>query len=147
MKKFMTDNPILVKQEFNSTIEKVWKAITDKDQMIKWYFENIPDFKPIIGFETNFNIHHNDKDYLHLWKVTDVIPLQRIVYNWKYKGYAGDSFVVWELTTNDNKTILKFSHHGQSSFPQDNPDFTRESCIKGWNTFIQERLKDFLDKN
>lgn len=143
----MTDNPIIIKQEFNATIDNVWKAITDKNQMIIWYFENIPDFKPTVGFETSFNIHHHGKDYVHLWKVTDVIPMVKIVYSWKYEGYTGDSFVVWDLTSNDNKTILRLSHHGQSSFPQDNPDFTRESCAQGWIYFIQERLKEFLDKN
>ena len=143
----MTDSPISIKQEINASIDKVWKAITDKNQMIKWYFENIPDFKPTVGFETRFNIHHNGKDYLHIWKVTDVIPIQKIVYNWKYEGYTGDSFVIWELNTEDNKTILKFSHHGQSSFPQDNPDFKRENCTQGWIYFIQERLKHFLDLN
>lgn len=142
----MTDNPIVITQEFNASIDKVWTAITNKDQMIKWFFEMIPDFEPIVGFETSFNLHHNGNDYLHLWKVIEVIPKQKIVYSWKYGGHMGDSFVVWELTANSNKTFLNFSHHGQNSFPQDNPDFTRESCVQGWTFFIHERLKEYLNK-
>jgi len=143
----MTENPIIVTQGFNASVDKVWTAITNKSQMIKWFFETIPDFEPIVGFETSFNVHTPDnKYYLHLWRVTEVIPKQKLVYNWKYGGYMGNSFVVWELRANGNKTDLHFSHHGLSNFPQDNPDFTRESCIKGWTFFINKRLKEFLEK-
>ncbi|ANH80485.1 hypothetical protein A8C56_05305 [Niabella ginsenosidivorans] len=141
-----TDDPISITQELNAPVNKVWSAITSRAEMIQWYFEMIPAFEPIVGFETSFNVHTPDnKDYLHLWKVTEVIPQRRIVYNWKYKGSPGSSFVVWELTASDNKTILEFSHHGQSSFPKDNPDFARESCVKGWEYFISQRLKKFLE--
>ena len=30
-------------------------------------------------------------------------------------------------------------------FPEDIPEFSRESCNKGWEYFIQNRLKVFLD--
>lgn len=143
-----TVDPIVITQEFNVPVNRVWDAITNKEEMIKWYFEMIPAFEPVVGFETSFNvITPENKNYLHVWKVTEVIPMKKIVYNWKYKGYTGDSFVVWELTSNNNKTILNFSCHGANSFPQDNPDFTRESCTNGWIYFINQRLKEFLEKN
>lgn len=145
----MEDNPIIITQVLNTSVDKVWSAITNREQMIQWYFEMIPAFEPVVGFETSFNVHTPDnKDYLHLWKVTEVIPKRKIVYTWKYGGYTGDSFVVWELTADgNNKTILHFSHYGQSSFSQENSDFARESCVKGWMFFIHERLKAFLEKN
>jgi hypothetical protein len=31
-------------------------------------------------------------------------------------------------------------------FPDDIPEFRRESCIGGWNYFINHRLKEYLDK-
>ena len=143
----MTDNPIVITQEFNTTVDRVWTAITNRDEMIQWYFEMIPAFEPTVGFETSFNVRTPDnKDYLHLWKVTEVMPKQKIVYSWKYGGYSGDSFAVWKLKANADKIMLHFSHHGISTFPQDNPDFERESCVKGWTYFIHERLKTYLEK-
>jgi len=50
----------------------VWKAITDKDQMKQWYFDTIDDFKPEVGFQTQFKVRNGNKDYLHIWKVTEV---------------------------------------------------------------------------
>ena len=51
-----SDKPIIVEQTFNTSIETVWNAITEVDQMRKWFFDNIPSFKPEVGFETQFDV-------------------------------------------------------------------------------------------
>ena len=66
------DEPIVVEQTFNASIETVWNAITDIDQMRQWYFENIPSFEPKVGFETQFNVQCQGRDFLHMWKVTEL---------------------------------------------------------------------------
>ena len=137
-------NPIVVEQTYHATIKSVWKAITVSQQMNQWFFENIPSFNPKVGFETQFKVSSNHKVYVHLWKVTEVIPERKISYSWKYDGYLGDSLVTWELKPEYNKTKLILSHKGIESFPQDNPDFSRVSCTKGWQYFICERLKQYL---
>lgn len=72
------DAPIIVEQIYASPVVAVWKAITDIDQMRQWYFDNIPAFKPEVGFETQFNVQSQDRDFLHLWRVTEVIPFQPV---------------------------------------------------------------------
>ena len=72
------DGPVIVTQDFNSSISKVWSAITDPSEMTQWYFENIPDFAPKIGFETKFVVKVEDRSYTHCWKVTEVIPNKKI---------------------------------------------------------------------
>ena len=139
--------PVIVEQTYNASIDKVWNAITDRDQMREWFFDTIDSFKPEVGFETQFNVRANDKDYLHLWKVTDVVAGKKITFNWKYPDYPGDSYVTVELSSKNNLTILKLTHEGIESFPRDNPDFSRESCSKGWDFLIRKSLKEFLDKN
>ena len=99
------DEPIIVEQTFNTSIDTVWNSITEIDQMRQWYFENIPSFKPEVGFETQFNVQSQDRNFLHMWKVTEVVPLKMIIYNWKYEGYPGDSFVVFEFSFKVNKVI------------------------------------------
>ena len=78
------DEPIVVEQTFNAPIDAVWKSITEIDQMRQWYFDNIPAFKPEVGFETQFNVQSQGRDFLHMWKVTEVVPEKMITYNWKY---------------------------------------------------------------
>lgn len=141
------EEPIIIEQTFNSSIDTVWNSITEIDQMRQWYFENIPSFKPEVGFETQFNVESQGRNFLHIWKVTEVVALERITYNWKYEGYPGDSFVVFELFKEKHLTKLRLTHQVQESFPEDIPEFTRKSGIEGWTYFIRNSLKEFLEKN
>ena len=143
----INDEPIVVEQTFNTSIDAVWRSITEIDQMRQWYFENIPSFKPEVEFETQFNVQSQDRNFLHMWKVTEVVPLKMISYNWKYEGYPGDSFVVFELFKQNNLTKLRLTHQVQESFPEDIPEFSKESCVEGWTFFIIKSLKEFLEKN
>ena len=140
------DEPIIVEQTFPLSINTVWKAITEIDQMRQWYFENIPSFEPDVGFETQFNVRCEGRDFLHLWKVTEVVPKQKITYSWKYDSYPGDSFVTFELFEEDNLTTIRLTHQVQESFPEDIPEFAREGCVEGWTYFIRKSLKEYLEK-
>ena len=141
------DEPVIVEQTYDTSINAVWSAITEIDQMRQWYFDNIPSFKPEVGFETQFNVQSGGRDFLHMWKVTEVSSLKMIKYNWKFKGYPGDSFVVFELFKQNNMTKLRLTCQVKESFPEDIPEFTRESCIEGWTFFIKKSLKEFFEKN
>ena len=140
-----TSNPVIVEQTFNRPVPDVWKAITEVDQMTQWFFENIPAFQPEVGFTTQFNVESGGRNFLHLWRVTEVIHLQKITYSWKYEGYPGDSFVTFELSDEGDKTQLRLTHQVTESFPLDIPEFTRESCLGGWNFFIGKSLKEYLE--
>ena len=141
-----TAEPIVVEQVFNAPISVVWKAITDTDQMRRWFFETMTNFEPAVGFQTQFNVRVEDQDYPHQWKVTDVVPEKRIVYDWRYGGYPGDSSVTWELSETPHGTKLTLTHKGIETFPQDDPMFSRESGQAGWGYFLHESLKAFLER-
>ena len=49
----MKQDPFVIERTCNAPVEKVWKALTDKDQMKKWYFD-LPAFKAEKGFEFEF---------------------------------------------------------------------------------------------
>ena len=141
----MNNNPIVVEQTYDAPIEVVWKAITDKDQMRQWFFKPMTEFEPEIGFETQFDVRCEGKDYLHLWKVTDVVPQKRISYQWRYGGYPGDSSVTWELSEGRDGTKLLLTHAGHETI-QGDPIFSRESGVAGWSYFLHDSLKAFLEE-
>jgi len=85
----MSSDPFVIERTYDAPIAKVWKAITDKDQMKQWYFD-IPDFKPEVGFEFQFYGEGGGVKYLHRCKITEAIPGKRLAYTWRYEGYAGD---------------------------------------------------------
>ncbi|MFA7229219.1 MAG: SRPBCC domain-containing protein [Melioribacteraceae bacterium] len=139
------DMPIIVEQTFNSTAESVWASITELEEMKKWYFENIPSFKPEVGFETQFNIQSGERNFLHFWKVTHVRSLKLIRYEWRFDGYSGKSSSSFELFNEGNSTKLRLTVEIQEDFPDDIPEFRRESCIEGWRYFINNRLTEYLN--
>ena len=142
----MNTDPIVVEQIYNAPIAAVWKAITEKDQMRQWFFEPMSDFETEVGFETRFDVQVEGQNYAHQWKVTKVVPERRIAYDWRYGGYPGNSSVTWELSETPQGTILKLTHKGIETFPQDNPIFSRESGEAGWGYFLHESLKPFLER-
>lgn len=140
-----TDKPIIVEETFNASIETVWDSITNIEQMRKWYFDNIPSFKPEVGFVTQFNVQSEERNFLHKWKIIEVEPLKKINYSWEFEEYPGKSTASFELTSENNLTKLTLTVEVQKNFPDNIPEFARESCIAGWNYFINNRLKNFLE--
>ena len=140
-----TAEPLVIERTFNASVERVWKAITDKNEMKQWYFD-LAEFKPEPGFEFQFEGGKEDKCYLHLCRVTEVIPNKKLTYSWRYDGFEGNSFVTFELFPEGNKTRLKLTHAGLETFPHDNPDFAKENFMEGWTSIIGTFLKEYLDK-
>src|SRR4051794_1834313 len=87
--------PFVIERTYNAPVEKVWQAITDKDQMKQWYFD-MAAFEPIVGFEFSFTGGTEEQSYLHLCKITEVIPYKKLAYSWRYDGYEGNSLVTFE---------------------------------------------------
>ncbi|GAA0544266.1 SRPBCC family protein [Chitinophaga japonensis] len=141
----MQNEPLILERTYNAPVDKVWKAITDKDNMKQWYF-NIPEFKPEVGFEFQFEGGTPEKSYLHLCKVTEVIPGKKLTYSWRYEGYAGNSLVTFELFPEGDKTRLKLTHAGLDTFPADAPDLVRENFVQGWTELIGTSLKEFVEQ-
>ncbi|MEP7111055.1 MAG: SRPBCC domain-containing protein [Ferruginibacter sp.] len=142
----MKQEPFVIERSFHAPANKVWQALTDKDKMKEWYFD-LEEFKPETGFEFQFYGETAEKiKYLHLCKVTEVIPGEKLTYSWRYDGYPGESFVTFELFAEGNITRLKLTHEGLDSFPANNQDFAKENFASGWTEIIGTSLRDFVEK-
>jgi uncharacterized protein YndB with AHSA1/START domain len=140
----MNDSPFVIERTFNAPMKTVWSAITDKDQMKKWYFD-LPEFKPEVGFEFTFIGGTECNSYVHLCKITEVIEGRKLTHSWKYDGYEGNSFVTFELFEEGSQTRVKLTHTGLETFPQNHKDFARESFAQGWTDIIGTHLKNYLE--
>ena len=135
---------IVIERTFKAPIAKVWKALTDVDQMREWYFD-LKEFKPQVGFEFEFVVEHEGNRYHHLCKVTEVIPQKKIAYTWCYKGEPGDSLVTIELFLESNMTRLRLTHEGLETFPK-TPAYARKNFEAGWTAIIGTELKEFVER-
>ena len=129
---------------YNASKAAVWNAITVLDEMKQWYFDNIPEFKAQVGFKTQFNVQAPSRDFLHLWEITEVIPFQKLTYNWTFKNCAGSADVSFELLEQDSKTLLRVTNTVIEDFDDSIQEFKRDSCQGGWNYFIKDSLYNFL---
>jgi uncharacterized protein YndB with AHSA1/START domain len=142
----MNNEPFVIEKTFNASVEKVWKAITNKEDMKQWYFD-LAEFKPEVGFEFQFEGGDECKRYLHLCKITEVITNKKLTYSWRYDGFPGNSFVTFELFPEGHKTRLKLTHEGLESFAaSNNPDLDKKNFAEGWNSIIGKSLAEFLEK-
>ncbi len=139
-----TDPPIIVSTNIDSNIESVWSALTVRDEMVQWYFEDILEFKAEIGFRTQFSIEIEGRKFTHLWEVLAVQEKKLLTCRWQFEEYAGDSTVTFQINESDNGLRVDVIVKVLEDFPDDLPEFKTESCIAGWNYFIGEALLSYL---
>ncbi|MFA6946734.1 MAG: SRPBCC domain-containing protein [Pedobacter sp.] len=141
----METKPLVVERIYKAPIQKVWSAITDKNQMKEWYFD-LEMFRAEKGFKFQFTGGDENVQYLHECEILVCDPPSKLSYSWTYPEYRGYSVLTWELfEVDERKTRLRLTHEGLESFPQDNPNFRIDSFTGGWNYFINEALPEFVE--
>jgi uncharacterized protein YndB with AHSA1/START domain len=141
----MKTEPYVIERTYAASIAKVWKALTDKDDMRKWYFD-LKEFKAEVGFEFQFSASATpEKQLLHLCKITEVIINKKLTYSWRYDGYEGISYVTFELFEEGTHTKVILTHEGLDTFPANDPQFAKENFVKGWTHIIGTSLKKYVE--
>jgi uncharacterized protein YndB with AHSA1/START domain len=139
--------PLIIERIFNAPASKIWRAMTDTEEMKKWYFD-LPEFKAEVGFSFQFlagkDVNH---PYLHLCEVTEVVPGKKLTYSWRYEGYPGNSLVTFELFEMGDQTIVKITHRGIETIAPGNPDFGTKNFTAGWTAFLDTGLTAYLKNN
>ena len=84
------------------------------------------------------------------FKGTEVVPNKRIV--WKVtdsylhfqndKKEWNDTEIIWEITSNDNSTVITMTHAGLVPEVE-----CYENCREGWNFYIRESLFKLLTEH
>ena len=137
---------VVVERTIDAPVEKLWMAISDPVVMKEWYF-NVPDFRPVVGTKFQFLEGPPDKKYLHLCEVVEVVPERRLAYSWRFEGMPGESVVTFELTPEGNKTKIKLTHAGVESFAvSGDPNVSKASFTAGWTDLITRMLPEFMEK-
>ncbi len=142
----MNTEPVVVEKTFHVRISQLWKALTSETEMKNWYFD-IPGFRAEVGYEFRFYAGTKDRQYIHICKIIQVIPEQKISYTWRYEGYDGESTVTFQLNEENGSTSLKVTHEGVETFHPHNPDLSRENFETGWRQFILHSLTEYLEKS
>ncbi|WP_461044066.1 SRPBCC family protein [Spirosoma harenae] len=87
----MTSAPLVSERVFNLPLNTVWQSLTSKNALREWYFPQLRDVKPIVGFVFKFT--DEGSTFQKEWRVTQVVGAQKFAHTWAYKGYRGLSEV------------------------------------------------------
>lgn len=140
----MHDN-VIVKQRFNAHPEKVWKAITNKEEMKKWYFD-IPDFKLELHNEFSFYESDEEKKYHHHGEILEIIPEKKLKHSWSYPDISKEKTLVkWEIEADGEGTSLTLTHKGIENFEHLGKDFSHHNFEEGWKEIVSKSLKEFIE--
>lgn len=134
--------PITKEVLLDAPTDKVWKALTQKDQLKQWCFD-MNAFEPTAGFEFQFYGEKDGTKFLHLCKVLEADPQRKMRWLWSYKDVPGDSYVTYELLPQGIQTKLRLTHEGLERLPQDE-NYAKQNFVEGWNMIIGELLPKFL---
>lgn len=141
----MHDN-IVVKQKMEAPVDKVWAALTDKEQMKEWYFD-IPDFELAEHGEFNFFEPGDGKKFHHHGEILEVIPNEKLKHTWSYPEFSKEKTIVkWRLEQDGDGTLVTLMHKGLENLNHLGSDFRRESFEEGWNEIVGTNLKEFVEK-
>ena len=119
------------------SIERVWAAITEQEQIAAWFIE--ANFKAEVGYAYTFK----HKETVISGKVLEVSPVTKLVYTWVISG-TGDveTTVIWQLTAVPEGTHLQIEHSGISNYPEEGLATTMfNNYSKGWDNCISELEK------
>jgi uncharacterized protein YndB with AHSA1/START domain len=140
------NHPIVVEETYRATPDRVWAALSVRERMVEWYFDKIEAFEPRVGFETRFTVSTGEREFVHVWTVTEMRENERLAYRWRYDNYDGDGNVTFEICEEGEGTKLRLTAVVTEPFlPADLPEFQRESGVAGWKYLLQESLKSYLE--
>lgn len=142
----MHNIPIITEEIYPEPLSKVWKAITDKNQMEEWYF-TIEDFELREGAEFNFIVSFEGVTYHHRCVIKEIVPQKRFSHTWTHPSQSnGESVVTWDLQPVDNGTKVTLTHTGVENFADAGAGFSRENYVAGWEEILGTSLRNFLSK-
>ncbi len=120
----------------------VWSVLTDLHHMQQWFFAEIEQFEPRLGFATAFAFRYHDKTFTHQWDVRACTQEKELCLGWQYAEYPGEATAVFRLAPQGQGTRLDFSSSIITPFPA-MEEFSRASMEQGWTDLLQQRLKQY----
>lgn len=141
-----SEEPIVVENSYACSLARLWDALTDPKRMVQWYFEEIPDFKAEPGFHVEFVSSSDTQSFTHIWTVTDVEAPNKICYKWHYAEYPGKALTCFELSGDSEQCSLRVTMSVAEDFPDEVPEFARESGVAGWNYFLKQALPLYFEQ-
>ncbi len=130
----------------NAPVGKVWKALTDKNELKEWMLMPTT-FEPVVGKEFTFKAEgmENWDGYFHC-KVKEVEINKKLVYTWNSGMINADTLVTILISEKGGQTELTLIHTGWENVPAEIRQQRIEGHTKGWELRFVQNLKEVAGK-
>lgn len=129
---------IVKNHQFKHPIDKVWKAITEAEEISTWFLQT--DFKAEQGYQYTFSHEGDDGDCTTInGEVLKVNPKTVLVYTWIVEGTNVETTVSWKLKANQEGTALVLEHSGIANYPDNETAVAMfKSFSSGWDNCVKD---------
>lgn len=110
-----------------SPVSRVWRALTEPDELRSWLAESTVELVPGGAFELQMQSH--DEGRRSLGVVTEIQPERLLEFTW-YPNELGDSRVRIELTPTEEGCLLVLTHR----FPK---SYGTAETLGGWHVHLE----------
>jgi uncharacterized protein YndB with AHSA1/START domain len=134
------------KVTINASAKKVWKALTDQNELKEWMLMPTT-FEPVVGKEFTFKAERMEgwDGFFHC-RVKEVEVYKKLVYTWNSGMINADTLVTIQVSEKGEKTEVTLIHTGWEKLPAEVRKQMIEGHSKGWDLRFVEKLKEVADK-
>ena len=142
MKKQTVAHTIEKTRWFPHSIDKVWKAITEQENVSAWLAPT--NFRAEIGF--NYQIDSKEEGCNPIFGTVKKAAPYTLIYTWKEKTHQSvETEVRWDLTSHDDGTLVQLTHSGIENYEGDVGIKMYESFSGGWKHCL-EQIENLLNQ-
>lgn len=144
---------LLHEAEYPHPVEKVWRALTEPEQMGLWIMnfsneegEMRTDFRPVVGATYRMDARRGRgwRGYV-VGSVLEVVPNERLVYTWAHSSYQDENPARVEFTLKPTSTGTRI-RMVQAGFPGLKGWFVLKGAQMGWRKMLSSGLPVVLER-
>jgi len=125
----------------NAPVDRVWKALTNPEELAIWMLMPT-DFEPEIGKNFTFTAKAEETwDGIVRCKVKEMVKNKKLVFTWNSGLIKTETLVTIELNAKGKQTELTLVHSGWENAPA-SADIMKEGHDKGWSLRLDEKLRE-----
>lgn len=115
----MSDAVMIKTIYLKATPEKVWRHLTEKELLARWFHETDRDLSDKVSFQY-FSFHDDQDDRKLMWgDVLAFEPPHKLVHTFTHKWLEGViTTVTWDLLAINGGTQLTMTHDGITKFSE-----------------------------
>ena len=135
----MTDESRTINQAMtlNMSLESVFKAFTDADEMMRWWPSQV-ESDPRTGGQFKFTFENNPADapvHVREGAYVNMVENEQISYPWNIPGFPPVTMVEVNFSSAGDSTTVDLTHSGWPTGAETDEIFTMHD--QGWAGFLQ----------